>query len=71
MDTKLNIEITRLVTLIYCEKLMSSVDLDTSQRAYYRHLEKLIESGTPKVESRGRRKLCKFEKLLELLSFGA
>ena len=49
---------------------MSSVDLGTSQRAYYRHLEKLVESGILKVESQGRRKLYRFEKLLELLSLG-
>lgn len=49
---------------------MSSVDLGTSQQAYYRHLEKLVESGTLKVESQGRRKLYSFERLLELLTFG-
>ena len=70
LDTKLDIEITKLTTLIYRERLILPVDLGISQRAYYRYLEKLGESGILKVESQGRRKLYRFEKLLELLSFG-
>ena len=52
------------------KKLMSSVDLNISQRAYYRYLEKLVELGILKVESQGRGKLYKFEELLKLLSIG-
>lgn len=70
LNIKLGIEITKFTTLIYREKLMSSVDLGTSQWVCYRYLEKLGESGILKVESQGRRKLYRFEKLLELLSFG-